>query len=205
MDSKSYLTLNSWLQKADHNYYEGRLLWLHMCLDGACNLLWLSCEQMIKILLLQKKIDEISSKSKNLNELHKKLDRLGKSINHDAKKLIKELENEYPDLDINKFIPVLEKLQEYFFRRYVVHQGSSISLMMIKEIDEFYFLLRNKVEANVGLGTIDEIYIQKKHKWKHPLEAFAYAYIDNKSFRSRKHRVINIQGPDRKIYKEDGT
>jgi len=41
--------------------------------------------------------------------------------------------------------------------------------------------------------------------WAHPLEVFALAYYQNKSFRGRKHEPINVLGPDGKTYTEDGT
>lgn len=75
---------------------------------------------------------------------------------------------------------------------------------MLNEVDEFYFLMRSKVYPEIGLGTIDEIHIQKKHGWKHPLKAFSVAYAQNGYFKPRKHREINIIGPDGKEYKESG-
>jgi len=207
MDSKGYLSLNSWLQKADKNYIEGRLLWLNWLVDGASNLLWLSLEQMIKILLLQKRIDSFSSQVNNLDDLHNLLDSEGKKIGHDVHKLIEQIKIEYPDLDIDKFEKILKKLQEYFYRRYVVNSSSSISLLMLNQVDEFYFLLRSKVDPDIGLGTIDEIFIQRKHNWGHPLSAFAYAYLQNKHFKTRKHREITYSTFDGtgKTYTEDGT
>jgi hypothetical protein len=37
------------------------------------------------------------------------------------------------------------------------------------------------------------------------LEAFKYVYFKNRFFGPRKHKKINIQGPDGKIYKEEGA
>lgn len=91
MDSKSYLSLNSWLQKSDQNYMEGRLLWLNWLVNGASNLLWLALEQIIKILLLQQKIDSLSNKASDLDELHSILDREGKKIGRDVHGLIENI------------------------------------------------------------------------------------------------------------------
>lgn len=204
MDSQSYLALNAWLQKADTNYIEGRLLWLNQLINGSCNLLWLASEQIIKILILQKNIDSYSSNSTDLSELHETLDKEGMKLGHSVKKLIQRVSAEYPDFDISKFEKTLGKLQEYFYRRYVVNSGSSISLLMLNEVDEFYFLVRSRIEPDVGLGTIDEIHIQRKHKWGHPLPAFSYAYQYNEHFRPRKHREINQLGPDGIVRKESG-
>ena len=112
--------------------------------------------------------------------------------------------SEYPELDISKFENTLVKLQEYFYRRYAVHGGSSISLLMLNEVDEFYFMVRDKIDPDVGLGIIDEIHIQKKYNWEHPIPAFAYAYKYNKYFRPRKHRGINQIGPDGVVRRECG-
>lgn len=179
-------------------------MWLNQFISNACNLLWLSSEQIIKILILQKEIDKYSEDSSDLTELHDKLNEQGMKLGHNVEKLIKKLNEDYPDLEISNFEEPLKKLQEFFYRRYVVHSGSSIPVLMIDQIDEFYFLLRNKIHADVGLGTIDEIYIQKKHGWVHPLPAFSYAYFLNKHFTPRKHREINLRGPDGNSYRESG-
>lgn len=205
MDSKSYLSLNAWLQKSDSNYISGRLLWLNALIDGSSNLLWLGCEQIIKILLLQKEIDNISSECTDLDEMHVMCESKGKGYGHKVDVLVGKLEIEYPEINLNPYKPALEKLHEYFFRRYVVRAGSSISLLLLDQVDELYFKLRRVVHPDVGLGTVDEIYIQKKHSWGHPLPAFAYAYLQNKAFGPRPHRQINMIGPDKQIYKEDGT
>lgn len=120
MDSQSYLALNAWLQTSDKNYMAGRLLWLNHFISGDCNLLWLSSEQIIKILILQKEIDKHSGDSSDLTELHDNLNKQGMKLGHNVEKLIEKLNKEYPDLDISKFQETLKKLQEYFYRRYVV-------------------------------------------------------------------------------------
>jgi hypothetical protein len=180
------------------------MLWLNSLVDGASNLLWLASEQIVKILLLQKEIDGYSAKSTDLDEMHQILDEEGRKLGHNVNKLVLVIGHEYADLDISRFEPVLKKLQEYFYRRYVVREGSSISLTMLEQVDEFYFLLRERVHPDVGLGIIDEIHIQKKHGWRHPLTAFEYAYLNNKSFKPRVHREIQLRGPDGNTYMESG-
>lgn len=204
MDSQSYLSLNAWLQKSDENYIDGRLLWLNRRINGSCNLLWLASEQMIKILLLQKDIATLSLASADLAALHTNLDKKATKLGHKVHSLIQAVNATYPELVISKYEVVLKKLQEYFFRRYVIHSGSSIALAMLDEIDELYFLLRSNVHADVGLGTVDEIFIQRKHGWDHPLPAFSFAYLQNKHFMPRKHRAVTIQGPDGCIFSECG-
>ncbi|MFN1584640.1 hypothetical protein [Vibrio rotiferianus] len=204
MDSQAYLALNAWLQKADSNYIEGRVLWLQHLVNGACNLLWLSSEQLIKVLLLQNEIEDISAKSENLTELHTRLEKRGRKLGHSADKLTTALCKAYPAIDIERFLATLHKLQSYFYRRYAVHSASSISLSMLTEVDEMYFLLRSQVLPEVGLGVIDEIHIQRKHQLGHPLHAFSYVYLNNDFFKPRKHRSINIEGLNGAIHKECG-
>ena len=204
MDSQSYLALNAWLQKADSNYIAGRALWLNMLINGSCNLLWLASEQIIKILILQKNVDSYPRSNSDSSVLHISLDEECKKLGHSVNKLILRVNADYPNLNISKYETVLGKLQEFFYRRYVVNSGTSISLDILNEVDEFYFLLRSQIGPDVGLGTIDEIHIQRKHKWKHPLDSFAYAYQHNNHFKPRKHREINLQGLDGVIRTETG-
>jgi hypothetical protein len=125
-------------------------------------------------------------------------------MGHDVHILINSIKIEYPDLDLTSHEPVLIKLQEYFYRRYVVNSGSSISLNLIDKVDEFYFTIRAKIHSDIGLGTIDEIFIQKKNNWGHSLASFRYAYHQNNHFKSRPHTPINYMGPDNKLITENG-
>jgi hypothetical protein len=133
-----------------------------------------------------------------------KIDREGKKLGHDVHKLIAKVKLEYSDLDLTGFEPMLIKLQEYFYRRYVVNSGSSISLNLLDEVDDFYFQVRSKIDPEIGLGTIDEIFIQRKHEWGHPLSSFVYAYHQNKHFKTRPHKPINYMGQDGKTMTENG-
>jgi hypothetical protein len=205
MDSKSYLVLNAWLQTSDRNYLSGRFLWINFLHESACNLLWLSCEQIIKILIIQEKVDSLCEGCNTLDEVHTKIDFEGKKLGHNVKDLISKIKAEHPDLNITKYQEVLEKLQEYFYRRYVVHRSSSIAISLLGKTDELYFCLRKIVAPDIGLGLIDEVFIQKKHGWRHPVKSFAFAYHKNNFFAPRKHRKVNLIGPDNKTYEEDGT
>lgn len=204
MDSKSKLVINTWLTKADENYVSGRALWMNSLVTGASNLLWLSCEQLIKTLKLQLDISELSSQCETLDELHDMCDKKAKGFNHKLNKLILELGSLCPEIEPERYKEMLEKLNEYFFRRYVKNSKSHISLGMLDMVDEFYFTLRSYVSEDVQVCLIDEIFYQKKNKWGHPLPSFSYAYLNNKHFRSRPHPVLKILGPDRKLYQESG-
>lgn len=204
MNSKSYLVLNSWLQNADSNYIAGRLLWSHLLVVGASNLLWLSCEQLTKIVLLQDKVDEMASGCEDISKVHKSINNAAKKLGHNVGRLVSSLDELHPEIEINKYRDVLYKLHEYFFRRYPAQNGSSISLEMINRADALYFCLRSLVVPDVGVGTIDEIFIQRKHGWEHPLPAFEYAYSKNNYFGPRRHRLYRILGPDQHLYEEKG-
>jgi hypothetical protein len=207
MTSESYLVLNSWLQKSDQNYIDGRFLWLNKRINSACNLLWLSLEQMIKILLVQSEIDEMLKGSTNLEESHGIVDLKCKKLGHRIKELLLGLNKKYSDSDVFRFENQLEKLNEYFFRRYVVHGGASIAVTMICDIDELYFAIRDKVDPDVGVGIIDSVFIQRKYSLGHPYSVFEYAYLHNKYFRTRKHKEIRFALFDdmNRVFVENGT
>lgn len=121
MNTNSYLALNAWLQTSDDNYISGRLLWLNEMIDGACNLLWLSCEQIIKILILQNSLDAKTAECKTVEEVHCFIDNeLKKKYGHGLSALMKKIDDEYPDVKIMNYKKVLEKLNEFFNRRYYV-------------------------------------------------------------------------------------
>lgn len=207
MTSESYLVLNSWLQKSDQNYIDGRFLWLNKRINSACNLLWLSLEQMIKILLVQGDIDEILKKSKDFEESYKLIDLKCKKIGHKVNELLLGLNRKYSDIDILKFEPIIEKLNEYFYKRYAGHGGTSIAVTMIFNIDKLYFALRDKVDPDVGIGAIDQIFIERKHSISHAYSVYLYAYLHNEYFRTRKHREFRFAFPDNvnRFFVENGT
>ena len=207
LNTTVYLALNHWLQKADTNYLEGRVLWFQSLIEGACNLLWLSIEQVLKILILQAKFETIDSICKGLGTVYKALDKEAKSISrkHSGIEIVRKVESTCGELNLAPYYSVMDKLEEYFNKRYVVPGGSTISLLLIHEVDELYFLLREHIAPELGLGLIDEIYIRRKHRWPQTMRAFDLAYYKNKSFRGRKHEPINQTGPDGITYVEDGT
>ncbi|MGD0951166.1 MAG: hypothetical protein ABR985_02040 [Methanotrichaceae archaeon] len=84
-----------WLEIADWHYLEGRLLFQHKLVTGACELLWLSVEQMMKILLVKKEINSIISIVTDLEGVCKIIDKKGKHYGHNAVDLVENLDNEY--------------------------------------------------------------------------------------------------------------
>lgn len=211
-----YFSLHAYLSRADQHYLEGRLLWANHAIDGACNLFWLAIEQMIKLIIIQKRIEK-----KSLNAVHNKEDRSKKVLNYDPqekdiRKIHKILDktsynlNSKHQLDellkiLMSFQATLEKVKEYYERRYYKDEASSIRLTELDNIDEVYFFLRKNVNQNIPRSLIDEISYQRKFNTGHPLPHFILAYYQNKSFLSRRHPVVFQQLPNKKIIKNDGV
>lgn len=124
---------------------------------------------------------------------------------HSGTQIVRKVESACSGLNLTPYYSVMDKLEEYFNKRYVVPGGSTISLLLIHEVDELYFLLREHIVPELGLGLIDEIYIRRKHRWPQTMKAFDLAYYKNKSFRGRKREPINQTGSDGITYIEDGT
>jgi hypothetical protein len=202
-----YSALGGWLSTADFNYLEGRVLWRNLLLAGSCILLWLSIEQIIKLLILQKDPELLNHESENQNSLYTIIDTKAKSISpkHRASELLENFTPVYPEIDLSPYQDTLDKLEEWFQRRYVRHEFASIPLDMIHSVDELYFLLREEVNGSIPISIIDTIFIYKKHGWQLPIPAYKMAYIDNKSFRSREHPEVNLLGPDGNTYIENGS
>lgn len=201
------LALNAWLQKADDNYISGRVLWMGWLVDSASNLLWLSTEQMIKILVLHQQLPKLDSGNATDRLAHTTLDRAARAIasNHSSTSLIAALNGAIPSIDMAAHSPTMAKLEEYYRRRYYVNQDSSTSLSLLHDVDSLYFYLRKHVHPDLGMSTIDEIGIRRKHGWEQTLPYFQYAYADNRSFSPRRHTEITMIGPDGKLVVEDGT
>ncbi|QCK15447.1 hypothetical protein [Mangrovivirga cuniculi] len=71
--------LNNWLSTADRNYIQGRYLWIRGGTVGGSNLLWLSLEQLMKILLLQKESELLNYGNSNFDEVDYKTHEVAKS------------------------------------------------------------------------------------------------------------------------------
>lgn len=216
-----YWCLHSYLSRADEHYVEGRSLWLQWMYDGASILLWMSVEQMIKLLITQSKIetgslekfenkdlglvvhDPLETDIKRVHALiDKEFYRIGSRHKLDG---FKAQLLDVCGIDLSPYLTALEKLEEYFIRRYVQHNGSSLSGGNIEIIDEVYFLLRSKLDARVPMAYIDEIAWQKKVDGRHPAPYFPNAYIRNKHFASREHPVVNQALGDGRIIAVDGV
>jgi hypothetical protein len=185
------LVLNSWLRHADQFYIDGRLLWFNQGINGACVLLWLSLEQMLKTLIFQKRLRAgLIMRTDNIDILNT-LNKAGRSFNHELSDLIIAFKNDYPRVLSVKDIGVLTKLHEFFSRRYVSNTNSLIRLDLITSVDNLYFKLREYISASISLSIIDEIGLRLKIGIQHPLEGYMiYAYIENQYFRRRKKYPI---------------
>jgi hypothetical protein len=207
VSSRFDIALNGWLQCADGNYVSGRHLWWSDLFLGACNLLWLATEQMVKLLILEHMRATLDQGSRDLDAIHRTLGRAAQGIdrNHRRVTLTAALAAELPHIDLAPYEAAMDKLQEFYMRRYVVHSGTSIRPELIHQIDHLYFHLRAFVPPSLGLGLIDEIGIRNKHGWGHPLPAYRAAHHDNRAFRRRGHYAVIYRGPDGVMVKEDGS
>lgn len=200
MKTNVHVALFMWLEIADYHYLEGRLLFQHRLVNGACEQLWISVEQMMKILLLQKEASDIISTVTELDEICDALNKKGKKYGHNADDLIEKLKRGYSSLDMSKHRPTIKKLEEVYFGRYLRLQSMSISNSLIHEVDELYFVLRDNIEPQISTTLIDEIDVRRQQGWPHPIPAFAVAYDNNKAFRTRLRDDYEISGPDHKKY-----
>ena len=178
---------------------------------------------MIKFLIIQNRLENKSLCSVNISEsgrkttytynpqevstrkMHKIIDKHSYKINskHQLKQLLKILTKE-TGIDLTLHFATLNKIKEYYDRRYCKDASSSISLSEMNKVDEIFFFLRKRVNINVPRALIDEISFQKKFKLQHPLPYFIYAYKNNRYFESRRHPVVNQLLPDGRIIENDG-
>ncbi len=218
-----YFCLNAYLSRADEHYIEGRFLWSNTAVDGACNLLWLAIEQLIKLNIIQARIENRTLNDVEINEngnritlvydpqerdirkIHKILDKTSYKINsrHQLDELLRILKDEV-NIDLSPYYDTLDKVKEYYERRYYKDEGTSISLGQLESIDEIYFNLRGNLNVQFPRALIDEISFQKKFNTGHPLPYFIFAHKDNKHFKSRRHPIVNQMLPNGKVVKNDG-
>ncbi len=223
-NNKYHFILHGYLSNADQHYMEGRFLWFNLCHHGASNLLWLSLEQMITIVIFESrlflgKIDPFTIKKDGV-ETEYKYDPQEKDIKkidqiisrtlykierrHRLEILLKKLQNE-TKLSLDSYYPTLEKLKEFHDRRYYENVSTSINHGIINQIDEVFFKLRNMISEFIPRALIDEIAYQQKFKTGHPLPCFVYTYKDNKHFSSRKHPEVNQMLPDGRKIRNNGS
>jgi hypothetical protein len=218
-----YFCLHAYLSRADHHYVEGRFLWANYAVDGSCILLWLAIEQLIKLNIIQERIEkkvldgveikesgnkvtlDYDPQEKDVRKINKILDKTSYKINsrHQLNELLRIL-NDQVNIDLSIYYDTLGKVKEYYERRYYKDEGTSISIGQLDSIDEVYFLLRGNLNEQFPRALIDEINFQKKFDLGHPLPFWIFAYRENKHFKSRKHPIVNQMLPDGRVIKNDG-
>lgn len=214
-------SLNSFLALLDQHYVEGRFLWLNHAFNGAGNLLWMSFEQMIKLLIVQAQIEKnligevklIGQKEKlrfDTNESNLKLraqilDSLFRKIesNHKLDSLLNKLK-ETTEIDVLSKYTSLAKVNEFFHRRYVVHAGTSIDPAMLNEIDEIFFYLRSFVSIEIPQSFIDEIIFRKRYHIQEPIPFFATLFHKNNFIAPRKYNDVLDKIPDGRVIAHNG-
>lgn len=219
-----FFSLHSYLTLVDNHYVEGRFLWLNHVFNGAGNLLWLAFEQLIKILIIQSRMEqnqitEIKIKNESGNKINVKfsdnemdiklrakiLDALFYQIDskHNLNTLFKEF-HDTTDINLSQYKICLEKINEFFKRRYVVNNGTSINPKMLDEIDELFFSLRSLISNYIPQSLIDEILFRKKYSLKEPIPFFGTLFLKNNFVTSRQYEDLIDKLPDGRIIAHNG-
>lgn len=193
------LKFNSIVFNADSLYIQGRFLWLSKGLSGGGILLWLGCEQLVKVLIIQKSdqfiIDTQNKSDKDTNTVLEKFMKELTRGKHDGEFLLNKLLEEYPELDIKKFKKVLTHLNQIFERRYVKFNNKSFATYWkdLILIDEFYFLARSYLSPKIQCSLIDEIFMKTLLASSQSLPIYEYAYKDNIHFKGRECPEVNFR------------
>lgn len=222
-----YFGLINYLAKADFHYVEGRFLWISHAFTGAGNLLWLSFEQLMKFLIVQAKIkketirdveilDLFGKKSKvffDINEkdlsiIRKVLDKLFFIIEprHRLPNLITTFRTETEIELNNEFHECLQKINEYFKKRYVEadSRGYSINPLFLETIDKLYFFLRGFINPQIPQSLIDEMIFRKRFNIIEPIPYFETVFLNNKSIFPREYPDIFDKISDGRIVAHNG-
>lgn len=191
----AYGALSAWLTRADENYMGGRFLsraGSHLVGGNVC---WLAFEQLAKILILQRRIYSMplpesppNKRSEDLTAIFGLLDDEAKRIHphHEAEPLLREMAQEYPDLDLSLYKPTIAKLQQFFSMRYYKEGKHQFSRQEIDLIDAFYFLMRDRVVLDIGMGVIDTLLLLRlngKLYWRSVIHKDLFD--ENKAIRPR--------------------
>ena len=158
------------------------------------NLLWLAFEQLAKILILQDRIHDIplperapEKRSQDLTDIFVILEE-AKRIrpHHETAPILTELAVGYPDLDLAPYTSTVDKLQQFFSMRYYKDAGHTFSRQEIDVIDSLYFLLRDRVILDIGMGKVDTLLLRQRNGKLEPCSQFeADLFAQNKALRPR--------------------
>jgi hypothetical protein len=98
-------------------------------------------------------------RSQDLTDIFGILEEEAKRIrpHHETAPILAELADVYPDLDLDPYRSIIEKLQQFFSMRYYKEAGHKFSRQEIDVIDSLYFLLRECLVLDIGMGKVDEL------------------------------------------------
>jgi hypothetical protein len=195
--------LNAFLSKCDENYISGRALWRIWSYDTAGNLLWLSLEQLAKVIstqsqiekpkfLSQKELSHLNANINNTEEFCKILSEVFRRINtnHSVEGLIK---NSTPNLNLNKLLTenksILDNINNLYQNRYYLPLNRSIDPEWIEDVDELYFEMRKLVSSEIPLATIDGILFDLEF-----IESFCEPF-QTELFKENRH-LVNRKYPE---------
>ncbi|NMM48290.1 hypothetical protein [Marinigracilibium pacificum] len=183
--------LNNWLSTADRNYIQGRYLWMRGGTVGGNNLLWLSIEQLMKILLLQKNKELLNSSSESFEDIDSKTHKVAFQYEKEnmPDELINSLVKEY-DFDLSHPHHMLKDMCEFYRHKYSSITPTTQSLLLHPEIDKVFFMLRDKIDPIVGVSLIDMLEMDKE-KGNSISEINSCVFKNNEHFRSRYLKANN--------------
>lgn len=186
------------LNFADKNYAAGRCLWFHLAMREAANLLCLAIEQAMKVLVIQKKLENndlqslIATKSgvpqhhydpmePNRNIANEILHHVMRCLlkNHNLIDLAGKLRDE-GIIDLTEFEATISNVNRFYDLRYYSIGTAEIASNEIDAIDRIYFLLRSqirpplfdKLTVTPPIGPFDN----------NGQNLFAFTHLQNNSF-----------------------
>jgi hypothetical protein len=196
--------LNAFLSKCDSNYTAGRALWKLWSYDTAGNLLWLSIEQLAKIIITQTEIAnnnlireseliQLKQKKNNTKEFCTIISKIFKRINgnHSVNGLISNSSLELKSL-LKENIQVLKNINELYINRYYVpRNGTTTYGNWIDDVDKLYFEMRALISEEMPAAEIDIILFDVEFGQPLILPMSHQLVKDNKFLKNRKYPRLN--------------
>ena len=186
MQPFEYIQLSSWLGRSDALYLDARVLWLQISgMGGSFLLMWLSIEQMMKMIIMQERIKKKLHASKSSSDLEKELDGWGLEFKHNLSKLLKELATYYPNLFTPAEIDLLKKMHRLFEGKYSSSTPIGIHISSLNTMDCIFFKLRDLTSEDLPMSQMDMIDVDRNSTFSRLGSYTQFAYLDNPYFHQR--------------------
>lgn len=186
MEPSEYLALSSWLQRSDALYIDARVLWLQVSgIESSFLLMWLSLEQMMKMIVMQERIKGKAHKSKTVKGLEDEMNLWGhRGFGHNLNKLLKKIDSYYANLFTAEEIRVLHSLNRLFEGKYSL-TPANIRINDLKVCDCIFFKLRDLTSEDLPMGEIEMIDVDRTARAKRLSQYKHIAYLNNPCFHRR--------------------